>query len=65
MNFCDAMNTAMKLFSHSSVLYSILDVKPLNLHFYNKGFHFLETCYGLASLIQKKENTIKESLQRF
>lgn len=65
MNYCEALYTETRLFSQSSILHSILDAKPLHLHFCNKEHHFLETCYGLASLIQKKENTIKESLPRF
>jgi len=50
----------MKIFLQLSILSHILDALPLRLHSCNKRLHFLETCYGLASLILKKENTIKE-----
>lgn len=65
MNYYDALYTAIKLFTQLFIPYRILEAKSQHLHFYNKGFHLPETCYGLASLIQKKENTIKESLQWF
>lgn len=65
MNYYDVLYMAMNLFSQLSIMYRILDAKPGYLCFCNKGFLFLDTCYGLASLIQKKETTIKESLQRF